>query len=610
MPGGAFRVGAEGAIRPGAGRAVWVLGGVLAAAVLAAYAGTFSVPFLFDDDASIASNPTIRHLADALWPPVHRTVTGRPLLNLTLALNYALGGTRVWGYHAVNLAIHVGSALLLFGIVHRTLAGRAARGALAVGFFTALAWALHPIGTGAVTYIVQRAESLMAFLYLLTLYGLVRGSGSPGAAGSRWLALSVAACALGMATKEAMASAPLVALLYDRTFVAGSFRGALRARSWTYAGLSATWLLLAFLVATTAARTPPGGGPREASWQYALTQGPALTHYLRLCLWPNRLVFDYGTPLAAPCAAAVLRVLAVAGLLCAGAWGLLRNSAAGFLISAFFLILAPSSSFVPVAGETMADYRMYLPLACLAAAAAAGGRSLLGRAFPPVFACLCLALGWATYERNRDYRSEESIWADTVAKAPANPRALGNLAGVLSRTPGRAGEAITLYESSLRLDPGSAETHVDLGNLLSGAPGGRAEAAGHYRAAIALEPNLYGAYIGLGNLLSQDPRRLEEAAALFGTALRLRPYSYEGHFNLGNVLSREPGRTEAAVAQYEEALRLRPDSAKAHFSLAVALLRTPGREREAEAELVEGLRYSPDDAQARRILSQLRSGPR
>ena len=84
-----------------------LFGSLLVIAAVAAYGRTFLVPFLYDDGDSIPDNASIRHLATAFFPPANASVSGRPFLNLSLALNYAAGGTAVWGYHAVNLAIHV-----------------------------------------------------------------------------------------------------------------------------------------------------------------------------------------------------------------------------------------------------------------------------------------------------------------------------------------------------------------------------------------------------------------------------------------------------------------------------------------------------------------------
>src|ERR1700690_3677086 len=308
----------------------WVaaLGATLAAAAAAAYSGTFAVPMVFDDRDSILSNPTLRHLVSAFFPPAESTVGGRPLLNVTLALNHAVSGTEVWSYHATNLAIHVLAGLTLLGILRRALAPRGERQALLVAFSAALLWTLHPLQTESVTYIIQRAESLMGLLYLLTLYCFIRGAERQGP--GPWFILSIGACLLGMATKEVMASAPLIVLLYDRTFIAGSFSEAWRRRRGVYAGLAATWLLLGFLILSAHGRGGTAGlGSGVSWWSYALTQFPAIVHYLRLSLLPHPLVLDYGTALETRALRIVPGLLFVAALLAATVWALFRRGALG-----------------------------------------------------------------------------------------------------------------------------------------------------------------------------------------------------------------------------------------------------------------------------------------
>jgi len=306
----------------------------------------------------------------------------------------------VRSYHAVNLAIHLLAALTLFGLLRRTLArmggaGSAGQGrptpppdthlpapgpsagalaaagdaarqsdAAALAFAIALLWALHPLQTEAVTYVVQRAESLAGLFFLLTLYGFVRAveSGKPPRA-RHWFLASIVTCLLGMASKEVMVSAPLIVLLYDRTFVAGSFAEACRRRGRYYAGLAATWLLLAWLVLGTAGRGGTAGLGTPVPWSaYALTQGQAIVRYLQLAAWPHPLVFDYGTSVVRSWVEAWWQTTAVLALLGLAIWALFKKPRTGFLAAAFFVILAPTSSVVPVATQTMAEHRMYLPL--------------------------------------------------------------------------------------------------------------------------------------------------------------------------------------------------------------------------------------------------------
>ena len=365
-------------------------GAAILLAALGAYHNSFSGPFVFDDLSSIVENPSLRPPWSAgalLSPPASATVGGRPLVNVSLALNFAMGGMDVRGYHAVNLVIHMLAALALFGVVRRTLVrplgGDAGLAALAI----AVLWTVHPLQTESVTYVVQRAESLMGLFYLMTVYCFIRGAeyqemdyamaGAPaggdpsaGASGAasgrwrRWYALSVAACLLGMASKEVMVSAPVIVLLYDRTFVAGSFREAWRRRRWVHAGLGATWLVLGYLVASLGGNRggSTGAGHGVTFLGYALTQFPAVAGYLKLSVWPHPLVFDYGAEWVAH-GVDVVPAAAVLALLAGGTlYGLKRQPVLGFAGAWFFAILAPSS-LIPGPRQTMAEHRMYLALA-------------------------------------------------------------------------------------------------------------------------------------------------------------------------------------------------------------------------------------------------------
>jgi tetratricopeptide (TPR) repeat protein len=620
-------------------------GALLAAAAAAAYAGTFSVPLLFDDVPSILDNPSVRHLATSFVPPDNMTVSARPVLNFTLAVNYAVGGTAVRGYHAANLAILLLGSLALFGIVRRTLARRAAPAAVSVAFSAALLWALHPLQTESVTYIIQRAESLMGLFYLLTLYCFIRGSLPDSPRRRMWYAFAITACLLGMGTKEVMVSAPLIVLLYDRTFLAGSFRKAWALRWRIHASLAATWLVLPFLVLSAHGRGGSAGfGSGVPWWSYAMAQIPAIVHYLSLCFWPHPLVFDYGTELARQSSVVVPSALVLAVLIALSAWALVRRPAIGFLGLCFFALLAPSSSFVPVATETIAEHRMFLPLIPVVLLVVMAIHRWAGRAALPI--CLVLAavsLG-LTWQRNGIYLSEEGIWGDTVSKRPENARAHNNLGHALSRIPGQSDEAIEQYREALRLNPnygqahynlafalataggpleevigeyrealrvtpGLAEAHYNLGVALARVPGSPDPAIAEYEEALRLKPDYPEAHYNLGCILQAMPGRLNEAIVHYEEALLLDPNLAEAHYNIGGLLQSLPGRLDEAIAQYQEALRLRPNDAAIHIALALALLRAPGRTHDAVAHLDEALSLQPDNKIARQILARINASP-
>ena len=598
-------------------RAIWLAGGGLVLAVLAAYQNSLAGPFVFDDVPAILQNPSIQRL----WPlgPVLApeldgglTTSGRPLVNLSLALNYALGGEAVRGYHVVNLLIHTLAGLTLFGIVRRTWSRLRPAEALPAAFCVALLWLVHPLQTAAVTYVVQRAESLMALGYLLTLYGFIRAVEAETVGRDRlippadeprrdqrsrptsiaWQTMSFVACLCGMASKEVMVSAPLLVLLYDRTFVAGTFREAWRRRGRYYLGLAGTWLLLAWLVAGTTGRGGTAGfGTTVDPWSYLLTQCQAIVHYLRLVVWPDPLVFDYGTATVSRMGEVWPQALLLVALAAGTVLALVRRPVWGFAGAWFFLILAPSSSLVPVASQTMAEHRMYLPLAALVALAVAGLHSRLGRRSIVAWGVLAAVLAGLTLKRNTDYRSEQGLWADTVAKQPANGRAHNNL-GKAVFAAGRPAEALAHYADAIRLQPAVPEPYYNLGLALARLDR-PAEAIARYEEALRLQPAYPEAHNNLATVLLAAGR-LDEAGVHYEEAVRLKPGFAEAQGNLANVRL-EQGRGAEAIRHGEEAVRLDPRAAAARYNLGNALVQA-GRFPEARSHYEEALRLAPDSA--------------
>jgi tetratricopeptide (TPR) repeat protein len=400
-----------------------------------------------------------------------------------------------------------------------------------------------------------------------------------------------------------MVSAPLVVWLYDRTFVAGSFGEAWRRRRLLYLGLFATWLLLATLVAGTAGHGGTAGfGTAVEWWEYALTQCEAIAHYLWLVFWPSPLVFDYGMRVVRGPFEVLGQAALLLALLAATIFALRRRPAIGFAGAAFFALLAPSSSVLPIATQTIAEHRMYLPLAAIAPLVVAGARA----AFGPRALLLCFvwaaALGWLTFERNRDYRSEYSLWQDTVAKNPSSARAHSNLAKALLDA-GRTDDAFAHLTESLRLGPPLPAAHFNLGLILT-RRGQKAEAREHYEEAVRLNPKYAEAHVNLAVAMMESG---DAAGALphLQIALALAPDLAEAHCNLANALAMT-GRLPEAAREYAEALRLKPDYAVAHANFGRLLWRM-GRLPEAAEHLEEALRIQPDFGSARLALDRLRS---
>ena len=494
---------------------------LIAAVACAAYASSFGGVLVFDDLPAIADNPNIRSLwplSQAMAAPPDTTVSGRPIASLSFALNYALAPGDVAGhlraYHAVNLAIHVFAALTLFGIVRRTLTSDRMRdrfGAVATPLATviALVWAVHPLQTGSVTYVVQRAESLMGLFYLLTLYCAIRG----------WTAAAIAACVFGMATKESMVTAPLIVVVWDWLF-------GMRRRWPLYAALAATWAIVGVLVAGGYRAHSVGFGLRGWTWwSYLITQAGVVTHYLRLAFVPRPLVLDYGWPAARSLAEVLVPAVIVVSLLALTAFALMRRWPVAFAGVWFFAILAPTSSVIPIVTEVAAEHRMYLPLAAVIGVVVLGVFSLTDRrATRPARQAFALAaivsFAVMTDARNRDYHSFDGIWLDTIEKRPANARARVNYASALLEQH-RYREAEEHLRAAVGVEPDSPEARADLGVALP-AQGQVDEAVAHLQRAIAIQPDYVAAHQNLGEAYATQGR-LGPAATEFAAALTLRP---------------------------------------------------------------------------------------
>lgn len=572
-----------------------------------AYANSFSGALLYDDRAAITENDSIRRLTEfgaAVMPPPEAGTGGRPLANLTFALSYALSGLGAWGYHLINLCTHLLAALTLFGVVRRTLR----QPVLAVHFgpqavplagTIATLWALHPLQTQVVTYLSQRTESLMALFYLLTLYCFIRGA----EARSRvWYALAVLACLLGVMSKEVIATAPLLVLLFDRTFVAGSFAGAWRQRWPLYTGLAATWIPLAFFLIGVRDRGV-GYGLGVPWFFYALTECKAVVIYLGLCIWPQPLIFDRGVTLVNSLGAALPFVFGLVVILGATGWALWARPVLGFVGAWFFVILAPTSSVVPVIQQPIAENRPYLPLAAVITLVVIGlGRWLSRRAALAVCAVLAVVSALATVRRNRDFVSEIAIWTDTVAKAPGNARAHYNL-GVALDTVGRTPEALVHYRHALIVDPHYVQAQNNLGNALV-EQGKIAEGISLLEAALRLRPAYADASYNLGNALLHSGRPVD-AIGQYRASLRIEAKQPKARNNLGVALLKTD-RGPEAMREFELAISLNPAFADPHNNLAVVLARS-GRVAEAITQCEAALRIKPDYTGARKNLESLRA---
>lgn len=596
---------------------------ILIAAAVWAYANTFAVPFVFDDIPSIVENPGLRRP----WPPWDLLVytgkadigiSGRPLPNITFALNYAYGGLAVGSYHAFNLAIHAAVALALFGLVRRTLKlsrfeGRFASVADAVAFASALVWLVHPLQTKSVTFVVQRIETMAALFFVLTLYALLRDA-TAAAPRKRWKWVAVLSALCGMATKESCAGLPIAALVFDATFLADGWRDALRKRGKLHAALASTWILLIVLTLTTArVKVAADASDSLPPLDYLTTQSWAIAHYAWLSLWPSPLVFDYGmagdgVALRTRASEYLPYFVPLALIAVAATWGAVRRKPWAFPLVAAFLVLAPSSSFVPIRLDVVAEHRFYLPLAALATLAFAtlvllAGRNARGASIVAgVAVLLAIPLATATRARNRDYASDRAIWADTAEKRPGSARAQTNF-GLALYAENDFDGAIERHRRAVELRPDYSEAHHNLASALM-QKGQIAEATLAYRRALELEPDAWASHHGLAEALLATG---DTAGAMqsFEETLKRNPAQPESHLRLG-ALKQTQGKKAEALQHFEQALRSTPNDSRLLNILGI-LSAEQGRLDRAGMYLQRAVAADPSNADARANLDHLRS---
>jgi tetratricopeptide (TPR) repeat protein len=578
-----------GSIRFTPRAAAWSAFTILAALIGIVYGRAARAPFVHDDNMSVLGNPSIVRLWPAfgtvdrpgpLNPPRDAVTSGRPLVNLSLALNYCLGGYHPLGYHIVNMVLHVLSAILLYGIVRRALSldrfrARFGTAATPLAIAVAVVWAIHPLLTDAVEYVSQRTELMMGTFYLATLYASLRYLTSA----SRW-SRSVAAfgatlaCFCGMACKEVMVSAPPIALLFDRCFVSGSLKAALK-KSWPlYAGLFGSWFVLLALNVDAPRSHAAGFQAGLPAYVWWFTQSKVLLLYLKLSIWPWPLIIHRETALIWTLAEALPWLLPLA--LAAGGTLLLlwRRSSIGFLGAWLFAILLPTM-VMPMPSEAVAERRMYLPLIAVVVFVIVGGYAILKRQLevrspnerPSNASWLALRMmtigaialvsvfAVVTSCRLQAYGDAITIWRDAVARQPENVRATINL-GCALQDAGRYQEAVSQFERAISIDP--TRPDVGLAHRSLGLAWARLrqpeKAIHHLELAMRLRPDVANDHGVLGSLLV-DVHRFSDAVPQLELAVRQQPADVLALANLASAYA-NLGRGSDAVATAEKARAL------------------------------------------------------
>lgn len=592
---------------------------LLLACSLLAYSNSFQADFHFDDHHQIVKNHHLRDLrniprffVDARLGSYQAEQRGyRPVTYATFALNYALSGYRVFGYHLFNFLLHAANALLVLSVVTVVLRDRKEEDTFHPALFAALAFALHPIQTGAVSYISGRAVLLATFFCLSSFLAFTafRRAGKAGGKVAA-LAISVLLFLAGLLSKEMAVSLPALLVVYDVVLTSrrkegllGTFRSALFYTPYL-AVIVATVVIKKLLQGFVAVKTTPFG-----TAEYLLSQSKVVLLYLRLLVLPVRQNADYDLPLTRSVDPAV--VLAAAAI--AAAFVMLlalrrRRPCISFFGLWFIVALAPESSLVPIT-DLAVEYRLYLPsVGFVACGALLLFRVLRRRALRfAAAAAVLVPLGLLTWSRNLVWASELSLWRDVAEKAPYSARAHSSLGRALYLE-GRHREAAEALEKALKMAPAFPQrygVHNNLG-LAYMDLGLVSEALPHFREAIRLYPDFMEAHQNLGRLFNRLGRH-REAVTVLMQAVRLAPGDPDVRAELATAYLGLGDRAKA-LEEGAEAVRYAPRSFVAHYNLAVLydLNGMAGEAREEARRALELAREETDRARGLALADRLK----
>jgi len=556
------------------------------------YSNSFFCSFHFDDDAYIVNDFAIKNLHNLadIW----NVCPCRFITFLSLAVNYHFHQLNVFGYHVFNLAIHLGSAILVWWLVLLTFSTPAmkeekiAAHANIIALFAGLIFVSHPLQTEAVTYIWQRAASMVAFFYLASLSFYVksrlldsRPQAEPAIGpGIFYYLLSLAAAVAAMFTKENAITLPLMILFYEITFIKPK-----KNLDWLqlFPFLLAFFIIPKTMMLTMSARFQeirtivegPGG---ISPLDYLLTQFRVMMTYIRLLFLPFNLNLDYDYPIFKSFfeTPVLISFLSLAAIFYFAKRMFSKYRLISFSIFWFFLTLLPESSILPQA-DVIFEHRLYLPLAgyCiflpsgiyyLCIAASPRGEAIPKRIISLMVVILSLILAlntFLTYQRNKIWKNEIVLWQDVVQKSPHKARPYINR-GWAYYNQGNFIQAMSDYTKAIEINPDLIYPYDDRG-LIYARQGELTRAISEYNKAIAINPYYAKVYDDRGvTYLKQD--HYLQALADFNKAIKVNPEYVDAYNDRGGFYAQQ-GKLSQAMIDYKKSIKIDPDQVDIRFKL-------------------------------------------
>ena len=549
------------------------------------YSNTFSCPFLFDDEGYIVRNfaiQNIHHLLD-IW----KFYPCRFVTFLSIADNYYFHQLNVFGYHVVNLGVHLVSAMLVWWLTFLTLSTPAMKEnkitpyAGFIALFSGLVFVSHPVQVEAVTYICQRAASLATLFYMASLCFYVQSrllqdaKPIPGPQGFYYI-LSLLMAVVAMFTKEIAITLPVMILLYEFFFFETK-----RSQHWKHVF---PFLFTLFIIPATmvfaksekfqlihAIINGDGGGKPISSMHYFLTELRVSMTYIRLIFLPLNLNLDYDYPIFKSIfeLPVFIGFVSVITILFAAQRLFLKYRLLSFSIVFFFLALLPESSFLPFR-DVIFEHRLYLPLVGYSMFLAGSAYYLIGKnnikAMVIILTIIIAFYSVLTFQRNKVWRDVVVLWNDTIQKSPHKARPYINR-GVAYSALGNFDRSMADLNKSIVLDPNFVEAYVARGFVYE-KQGQSMRAIIEFTKALILDPVNLIAYYKRG-MLFKKIGEFPHAIADFTKIIELAPNDAGGYTGRGVVFSAQGNYTQA-TADFNKSIELDPDFAEAYQQREIA----------------------------------------
>lgn len=587
-----------------------------------AYSNSMNGPFIFDDFMNIINRQDIRLFTPTIEGVVQAASGGhsgnRWLPNISFALNYYYGQENVFGYHAVNLLVHLCTALVLYALFVITLGspnlvrGRPFKEEIA--FFGALLWAIHPIQTNSVTYMVQRMNSMCALFFLSSLLCFASARIPDKSASQKRLLylFSVVFGFMSIVSKENAFMLPVMLLAFDLFFcrTVNWQRDRNRILAWGAASLAVIGIIcVTFVGPDILTRILQKYELRDFTLtQRLLTESRVIFAYIGLLLipHPSRLNICHDVTISSSLFSPLQTLPSVIGILALAAlipFLFNRNRLLSFALFWFLGNLAIESSIIPL--ELMFEHRLYLPSAFLMPLIPVllfrEGASRPWSARIPLILVVCLFAAW-TWQRNLAWSGHKELWSDVVLKSPASGRGYNNL-GIAYKDEGDNAMAEQLFRKAIEVEPEAREPYVSLGALyislnrfeeanrllrtaLTKAEGVNPSRIYHYlgvlnrhtgnypdaiqfsNMALRLEKNDLQPMINLG-IVHEKLGDLKKADGIFNEAWNLGANDVDLYNNWG-IVAYKLGQVDRSITLFRKGLEINPDHQESHYNLGVA----------------------------------------